>query len=671
LQREGRYGEARDAFRALASTRSGVDERVEALLGAGTAAFELNDAQSGFESYEAALKAAPPESDAAVKARYLLLKRLNDAGRRSEAARLFLEAPGAGAGSPIGPYFRFEGGRAQEGAAGLAVWRELLGDPAVSGALKTSIRRESVVRWREVGDVEALKAALDALIADTGDAAARYERAELAAAAGDSFTRAAQLRAIVAESPGSRHAAAALEELTSAGEAVDPGQAGLSYYRRELYAQAIAVLEPSLAEAPTANELAFRAYYLAASYEDSGQGTNAIRYYDMAAQSGATSQFVHRAKYWGARTAEWASTAQDASARYVALAQFGPRGEFSEEAAFRGGYVLYLAGDTAGALAAWEALASSGGARMEYWRGRALAAAGDSAGARAAYERAVALGPLDLHGIEARAELEGRAPMDVRYRERDIGKGVDWAAIASWLSLRIGGGPQGSAPTAACDLSTAGLRAEAAAEIWAANARGGTWRSFELMREASMCGLADVAARLAVAIRQEAGVASHEPPKDLLRVSYPIDYGATLVAEARKANVDPLFYAALIRQESFWDPSALSPADARGLTQVIPPTGSAIAAELGVPEFEPSNLYRPALSLEFGAYYLGGQLRRYGHPLFALSAYNAGPGNAARWAASGATRAADVAEVIDFLETRNYVAYISEAYAHYQLAWGD
>ncbi len=81
----------------------------------------------------------------------------------------------------------------------------------------------------------------------------------------------------------------------------------------------------------------------------------------------------------------------------------------------------------------------------------------------------------------------------------------------------------------------------------------------------------------------------------------------------------------------------------------------------------------PALSraLEFGAHYLGGQIGRYGNPLVALAAYNAGPGNASRWAMSGAKDPADLVEVIDFVETRSYVTYIFEAYAHYRLAWGD
>src|SRR5690606_27341697 len=115
----------------------------------------------------------------------------------------------------------------------------------------------------------------------------------------------------------------------------------------------------------------------------------------------------HRAMYWAARVTEGTGDDAGASRRYADLAStaYGP---FTEEAAFRAGYVLYKAGDTAGALAAWDAVEGSATARLEYWRGRALEQIGDQTAATAAFERAVALGPLDLHGMEAAREL-GRA----------------------------------------------------------------------------------------------------------------------------------------------------------------------------------------------------------------------------------------------------------------------
>jgi len=188
------------------------------------------------------------------------------------------------------------------------------------------------------------------------------------------------------------------------------------------------------------------------------------------------------------------------------------------------------------------------------------------------------------------------------------------------------------------------------------------------LREAHEAGLPDVGARLAVRLRSELGLTYAEAPKDLMRLAYPLDYVTLLDSEARANGIDPLFFAALIRQESFWDADAGSHAGALGLTQVIPPTGEAIAQSLGV-DFVPSDLFRPAVSLKFGANYISGQLRAFGNPYHALAAYNAGPGNAQRWAALAGDAPADFAEAVDFAETQGYVISVMEHYAHYQAAY--
>jgi len=674
LFREGRYGEARAAFLSLSSRSQLPVERAEALVGAANAAFSVNDTAAGLQALDQAVRAAPSGSSVAVRAAYLQLKHLNDAGRTAEAASAFQVNRTIADDQSLAPYFLHEGARALAGAgqfgAAEALWQQVTSSGTASVALQGTIHRARASIARESHDDVALQKALLDEIRATHDPAAYYESAEVAERLGDSALFAQQLRYLVLQVPSSHFAYLALGDLGDAGLAIDAGAAGLVYYRKGLYSQARAVLLPSLEQAPTAGDLAFRAFYLAASFEDAGDLASAVKYYDVAAASGASSSaYVHRAKYWGARVTENQLLPLEASQRYVALVRDGPRGEFSEEAAFRAGYVLLNDGRTAEALAVWAGLAASATPRLEYWRGRAYARAGNDPAARASYQRAVALGPYDLYGLEAARALGTLPALNVAYQPRNLARPIDWDAIQSWLTLKLGGAPAGSKVTVACELMTAGLREAAAAEIYAAADHAGEWRSFELMREASQCGLTSVAAQLAVNLRINTGVASYEAPKDLLRVSYPIDFRSAVEGEAKKANVDPLFFAALIRQESFWDPTAGSGAGALGLTQVIPPTGEAIAAALGVSGFQPSDLYRPALSLEFGAYYLGGEIRSYRDPLVALAAYNAGPASAARWAAAGATSAADLVEVLDFLETQRYVTLIVEAYAYYQLAW--
>lgn len=673
LLREGRLDEARSAFERLATGPGDAAERTEAWLGVAAAAHEAGDHAAALDAVRAAVASAPPGSGLEERARYLAAMRLNDAGLFDEA-RGIAERPAAG--GVLAPYLQHELARAQAGlglalAAG-ATWDSLLGSPGLTDTLRAAVLRERVRVAREAGDDALLARQLDALIAATGDPAARYERATVAARQGEEGVYGSQLLAIVRESPSSRYASLAIADLRDAGVAIDPGDEGLVYYRRGAYQEAKRVLLPAIEDrAASPGQIAFRAYYLAAAYEDSGDGENAVRYYDVAASTGAVSPFVHRARYWAARVTEDLGEARSASRRYVELATAGPAGEFSEEAAFRAGFVLLRAGEAGAAVAAWEVTAALASPRLEYWRGRALELQGDQEGARAAYQRAVDAGPYEFHGIEAAVRLGVREPVDVAFRERDLSRTVDWYAIAAWLRGFAGGDWPRSEATPACELARAGLLEVARAEVLAAAEGAGPWRLLELTREAASCGLTGAAAQLAVALRQSVGVASHEPPRDLLRVSYPIDYAGILETEARAARVDPLFLAALVRQESFWDPAARSPAGALGLTQVIPPTGEGIAAALGVRPFSAADLLRPAIALKFGAYYLGGQVQRFGDPLLALTAYNAGPGNALRWAAGEGETAADLVEAIDYHETQRYVMYIVEAYAHYVLAWGE
>lgn len=667
-------GEARDAFRRVADSSRLAEERTDALVGSATAAFELNDETAGLSALQEAVVVAPRGSAFGLRAAYLLADHYEAADRYDDALKLFTEWAPASPGSPLEPYFLNAGAIALGGVGRVveadATWERVLSLPNTSPALKTAVFRAQAGLARAQDDDFRLRQALTALANASGEPAARMELSEVAGRLGDSAQMVAQLQAIVAQSPASVYADIAIGRLQSAGIAVDPGQQGLVYYRHGAYAKAESVLLDAVSEPGiSAEQLAFRAFYLGAAYEDSGEAEFAVKYYDLAGDSGASSAYVHRARYWAARVTEREGEAQAASNRYAALVSNGPPGEFSQEAAFRAGYVLFKDGQTDKALSTWDAVSSSTSARLEYWRGRALAAVGRAAEATQAYRRAVTLGRYDLHGLEAARELGEGISLDVSYRPRDLGRPVDWAAIETWLRGRIGGGPVAKPPTAAGELLAAGLQKAAEQEILSADASADSWGTFALMKEASQCGLTSVAAQLAVNLRVDAGVSSEEPPSDLLRVSYPIDFAVTLDAESRKAGVDPLFLASLVRQESFWDPSAGSVAGALGLTQVIPQTGRAIAEQLGVADFAPEDLFKPSVSLEFGAYYLGGELRGYGSPLLALAAYNAGPGPAARWSAAGDTRAVDLVETIDYTETRNYVTYIYEAYAHYLLAW--
>jgi soluble lytic murein transglycosylase-like protein len=114
---------------------------------------------------------------------------------------------------------------------------------------------------------------------------------------------------------------------------------------------------------------------------------------------------------------------------------------------------------------------------------------------------------------------------------------------------------------------------------------------------------------------------------------------------ARQAATDygidhRLFYA-LIKQESAWNPKAISPKGARGLTQIMPSTG------MGECGLERDVLLDPYFNLYCGAYYFSKLLRRFKNVELALAAYNSGP-----------TRVARLGRVPRIRETQRYVRRI-------------
>jgi soluble lytic murein transglycosylase len=117
--------------------------------------------------------------------------------------------------------------------------------------------------------------------------------------------------------------------------------------------------------------------------------------------------------------------------------------------------------------------------------------------------------------------------------------------------------------------------------------------------------------------------------------------------------------------------SITSSAAAQGLMQIIPDTGTWIAARLNRPNFQNSDLYRPFINVEFGGYYLN-FLRDYfdGDMFAALAAYNAGPGNAEIWLKAADDDPDLFLEIARIEEPRRYIRAIYEFYELYRAFYG-
>ncbi len=144
------------------------------------------------------------------------------------------------------------------------------------------------------------------------------------------------------------------------------------------------------------------------------------------------------------------------------------------------------------------------------------------------------------------------------------------------------------------------------------------------------------------------------------RILFPEPWWDTIQAESAKNNLDPYLVASLIRQESEFDPSVISHANAWGLMQLLPAVGKKMAHEEGIATFQTFQLLDPAMNIRLGTRYLREMLDRFGGVQeYALAAYNAGDYRVADWQAAGPYSGIDeFVESIPFTETREYVEAI-------------
>ncbi len=146
-------------------------------------------------------------------------------------------------------------------------------------------------------------------------------------------------------------------------------------------------------------------------------------------------------------------------------------------------------------------------------------------------------------------------------------------------------------------------------------------------------------------------------PAEFWKLAFPMPYRADLERFAKQNSLDPFLMAALIRQESEFNTKAVSPANARGLTQIMPATGRELSRRLKVKAYSTPALFQPAVNLQLGSFYLkslaDGLGGRYD---VALAAYNAGLSRAHAWLTWGDFREpAEFIETVPFSQTRTYI----------------
>ena len=157
-------------------------------------------------------------------------------------------------------------------------------------------------------------------------------------------------------------------------------------------------------------------------------------------------------------------------------------------------------------------------------------------------------------------------------------------------------------------------------------------------------------------------------PMGCWKILFPQPYWDTIQQESAKNGIDPYMVASLIRQESEFNPGAVSSADALGLMQLLPSVGRTMAREEGIRRFSASALFNPDTNIRLGTRYLKQVLEKFGgQPAFAFAAYNAGDDRVTDWTSSASFHGTDeFVESIPFTETREYVQAILRNEAIYR-----
>lgn len=159
-------------------------------------------------------------------------------------------------------------------------------------------------------------------------------------------------------------------------------------------------------------------------------------------------------------------------------------------------------------------------------------------------------------------------------------------------------------------------------------------------------------------------------PREILEVIFPVDHWDLIRKHAASKKLDPHLVAALVAQESTFDEEARSPANARGLMQIMPATGRRLARVEGVSRFTPARLNDPELNVRLGTRYLASLIDRFGGLHFALASYNAGESRVVRWRAERpGLGTEEFIDDIPFPETQNYVKKILGTADDYRLLY--
>jgi soluble lytic murein transglycosylase len=687
LIHRGKYAQAEQFYADLAAQDPALAPR--ALLLQARASLAAGDTASA-EVLIQQLLARYPDSDQTANA-YFALEQIRRAAGNCAGALRALDAYLAASGpDPIGPYAALQ--RAQC-ASKLGQWPTELSAAnaalAVDGGGPRLTQIEALERAAEA-DLR-LGRQQDALdyynrsLALAGTSAYKDEMlfttATIARALGQSSLAADRFRAIVVDYADQPRAPAALDALLDMGlaDTVSPLQRGVVRLKARDYSAAIAqfdLLDPSSPDWGAAQLHRAEAALKLGDEVDARAGLDAVVDADVAEAGSAWLRLGQLDERDGDEAR--------AESAYQQMAATAP--DRTAEAMFHVGFTRFVRGDRSGALAAWQVGAASSPptpdlqAELQYWVGRSQP--DGSPEAREAFNHAAAASPESYYGLRAQDQLAGRltiasVPTDAAWLSdspQEVQERSNWFAALNLTPDQVNQEVLGlPAMRRAETLLDLGLKAEASWEIDGVVAQYAASKDVAHISAVADWTTAHDLPGLTLRIGKQMSdlVGLDSLPRALQKPAYPAGWGDIVAQQSSSYHTDPLLLLAIMRQESSFDPSAQSSAQARGLTQIEPSTARNIAAELGLSDFPMEDLFRPQIGVQFGAYFLSELIGQYRGAVFpTLAAYDAGGANVSTWVKRYTDDPDLLVEQIPFAETQMYVRIVYENYWHYRDLYG-
>lgn len=290
-------------------------------------------------------------------------------------------------------------------------------------------------------------------------------------------------------------------------------------------------------------------------------------------------------------------------------------------------------------------------ARAHYWLGRAAEAGGGNA--KTHFERAAEY-PTTFYGQLAAAKLD-RKSLNIAYPSPSDAERARFASREAVVAIR--------------KLESAGHQ----------------WRADSLYR--ALAGQLESPGELAILaamaerrgdhqISLQVGKIAWNRGLEVAALAYPL---GAVPPSANISGAGKALAYSIARQESAFNKAAVSPANARGLLQLLPGTARGVAARHGLPYSKPRLTADAGYNATLGAHFLGEQISDFGGSyILTFIAYNAGPRRVSEWTERfGDPRGKPLDEVIDwiemipFTETRHYVQRILENYQVYKARLGQ